>query len=156
MRANHESMVYQLIEAQPDLSPEEEARVRQRLANRDRFMKKFGARLSAEVDFSAILEEVYVPLYQEYFTEQELREILAFQKSATGRKAAAVMPQIMQRGMADSLPRIQPALMRIAAEVMAEEQALAAIVRERDEALMLKRKMEEDARRIAEEEERLR
>ena len=40
--------------------------------------------------------------------------------------------------------------------LQAEEQALAAIVQERDEALMMKRKMEEDARRIAEEEERLR
>ncbi len=38
-------------------------------------------------------------LYSKYFTESELSEMLAFYKTATGRKATKVLPQLMQESM---------------------------------------------------------
>jgi hypothetical protein len=39
-----------------------------------------------------------VPLYANTFTHQEIREILAFYQSPTGKKAVAALPQLMQEG----------------------------------------------------------
>jgi hypothetical protein len=60
-----------------------------------------------------------------YFTESELREILAFQSSAVGQKSISIMPQLMQEGMAATLPVLQPTITKIAAEILREEQAIA-------------------------------
>jgi uncharacterized protein len=40
----------------------------------------------------------FVTLYTESFTESELRDLLAFYRTPTGKKALAVMPDLMQRG----------------------------------------------------------
>lgn len=42
----------------------------------------------------------YVALYVDVFTESELRELIGFYKTPTGKKALALMPELMQRGMA--------------------------------------------------------
>jgi hypothetical protein len=46
------------------------------------------------------LKEHMVRLYAEAFTEQELREIVAFYRSETGRKAIELTPVLMSKGMA--------------------------------------------------------
>lgn len=63
-------------------------------------------------------------IYTETFTETELREIIAFYKTATGQKALALMPELMQRGArmgADEaqkhLPELQEAIRKRAAEL---------------------------------------
>lgn len=40
--------------------------------------------------------EIFYPIYDKYYTVEELREILAFYKTPVGRKTNKVMPQIMQ------------------------------------------------------------
>ena len=96
MRQSYAAMVDQLIASQPDLTADQRRVVHQRLADFDRFAQGFSSRMNREIDFDAILQQVYVPLYEEYFTEDELREILAFQSSAVGRKAASLLPRLMQ------------------------------------------------------------
>jgi hypothetical protein len=125
MRQNYSSMVQQLISSQPSLSPEQRVAVEKQLSNYDRFAAKFSSRFSEAIDFDQILQQVYVPLYVEHFTETELREILEFQSSPVGQKAASKMPQLMQQGMAATLPTIQPIIMSITHEIFLEEQALA-------------------------------
>ena len=46
----------------------------------------------------ASLKEDYVKLYQESFTEPELRQLIVFYKTPTGQKAVQQMPALMQRG----------------------------------------------------------
>lgn len=41
-----------------------------------------------------------VDLWTETFTEPELRDLVAFHKTPTGQRALALMPELMQRGMA--------------------------------------------------------
>ena len=40
----------------------------------------------------------FLKMYREAFTEQEVREMLAFYKSPTGKKALEKMPELMQKG----------------------------------------------------------
>ena len=46
----------------------------------------------------ASLKEDFVKLYQETFSEPELRQLIAFYKTPTGQKAVLQMPALMQRG----------------------------------------------------------
>ncbi len=45
------------------------------------------------------LSEHYSRFYAEAFTEQELREITAFYRTETGRKAARLTPTLLNKGM---------------------------------------------------------
>jgi hypothetical protein len=53
------------------------------------------------------LEGIVVKLYMESFSEAELRDLIAFYRTPTGRKALTVMPQLMQKGMALGMEKAQ-------------------------------------------------
>jgi uncharacterized protein len=44
------------------------------------------------------MKEDFIKLYQQSFSEQELREIIAFYKTPTGQKSVLQMPILLQRG----------------------------------------------------------
>jgi hypothetical protein len=125
MQANHSSLVEQLIASQPTLTTEEEQLIRRHLADRERFRTEFTSRLAQRIDFDQILAEVYAPLYEQNFSEDELRQILEFQNSPVGRKAVSLLPKLLQEGMAATIPRLQPIIMGVATEVLSEQQSIA-------------------------------
>jgi hypothetical protein len=45
------------------------------------------------------LEKLIYPIYDKYFTEEEIQGLIEFNKSALGRKANKVMPQLLQESM---------------------------------------------------------
>ncbi len=53
------------------------------------------------------LEGIVVKLYMESFSEAELRDLIAFYRTPTGKKALTVMPQLMQKGMALGMAKAQ-------------------------------------------------
>ncbi len=125
MRQNYKAMVNQLLEAQPSLSIEEKMQVQAHLSDYDSFSRKLSSRLTAAIDFDDLLRNTYVPLYTEKFTKDELQEILKFQSSPVGRKAATLMPSLMQEGMAEITPKIQPIVINVIQQVFIEEQTMA-------------------------------
>jgi uncharacterized protein YqeY len=40
-----------------------------------------------------------IPIYDKYFTEEEIRQIIAFYKTTTGKKIISTMPLVMQEAM---------------------------------------------------------
>lgn len=56
------------------------------------------ASLKSVLDVNEIIPRL-VPVYDKYFTEDELKELIAFYKGATGRKLIKVMPSIMEDSM---------------------------------------------------------
>ena len=125
MRQNYKAMVNQLLEAQPSLSIEEKMQVQAYLSDYDSFSRKLSSRLTEAINFDDLLRTTYVPLYTEKFTREELLEILKFQSSPVGRKAARLMPTLMQEGMADITPKIQPVVINVIQQVFIEEQRAA-------------------------------
>lgn len=53
------------------------------------------------------LQDEMVKLYMETFSEKELREIAAFYRTPVGRKAVAVMPELMRKGAEIGMARAQ-------------------------------------------------
>jgi hypothetical protein len=80
---------------------------------RDEFPKR--------IHLDEILEIITMEIYDKFFTEAELKDLLAFYKSPTGRKFIAILPQIS----AEMLPRLgqlmDPPAALLATELLEDE-----------------------------------
>ncbi|MCY7333264.1 MAG: DUF2059 domain-containing protein [Pseudanabaena sp. CAN_BIN31] len=82
---------------------------------------KYRDRVAAKIDLDQLIEQVSYPIYDKYFTESELRDITSFYKSSTGKKAIAVLPQIVGDSMSRTNEILLPKMASIMAEVISEE-----------------------------------
>ena len=53
------------------------------------------------------LKDDYTRIYAEAFSEQELRQMIAFYRTSTGQKAVSMIPELMSKGAAIGQSRIQ-------------------------------------------------
>jgi len=88
-----------------------------------RVAKRFRTLYMERIQLAQILEEIYVPLYDKYYTDAELQDLLAFYRTPTGGKTLRVTAQLVQEAMDGSNARLMPQLLGILQEVMEEEKA---------------------------------
>lgn len=80
----------------------------------DLFLDKFRAKVSvAAVDAS-------VPVYDKYFSDEEIRQMIAFYETPIGKKTVSVLPQLMTEAMAASQEMAGQLSRDCMAEVLAE------------------------------------
>ena len=65
--------------------------------------------------FSGLMTDM-VPLYAKYFTEQELKDLLAFNSTPLGRKSQEILPKIMAEGMPKIMQGVQALMPKIQQE----------------------------------------
>jgi hypothetical protein len=65
--------------------------------------------------------DTLVPIYAEMYTEDELKQLIDFNRSPLGRKVIEQQPKSMARGMQDLMKKIGPRLQDLANEAMAKE-----------------------------------
>jgi hypothetical protein len=121
IRALYPTLVEQVLEEERDLGEEERAKLATHFADFERFAQAFSTRFAARVDLAGLLESVYLPLYDERFSEPELRQIVDFYRTPAGRKTLAVMPELMQEGLDATVLLVQPRVMELVGEILAEE-----------------------------------
>jgi hypothetical protein len=56
--------------------------------------RDFQKQLFSHVDYAKYFDEVYVPMFEDRFTADELRELIAFFRTRSGQKLAKVLPQL--------------------------------------------------------------
>jgi hypothetical protein len=115
------SVVDEVVASESELSAEEKQALREHLADFERFSTAFSAMFHERIDLDAALESVYVPLYDKYFAETELREIVTFYGTPAGRKMIAVLPSLMQEGLEATVTLVQPKVMALVGEVLADQ-----------------------------------
>ena len=113
-------IVDDVLDAETGLSAEDRERLRAQLGDFPAFAEEFTARFPDRVGLDAILREVYLPLYDAAFSEEELRAIVRFQRSPAGRKLHALAPALGERGIRDTLPRVEPRVMALVGEILAD------------------------------------
>ena len=119
----YDKMLDEIIRSETELSVEETQALRRHLGDYDRFSRTFRARFRERIDMAEVLESVYVPLYDQSFSTEELQEIVAFYRTPTGRKVVEVLPRLAAQGMERTLPKMQPKVMKLAVEILAEQRA---------------------------------
>jgi hypothetical protein len=77
--------------------------------------------IQEKIDFSKLIEDVFLPLHDKYFTEGELRDLVAFYTSPTGKKVIDVMPNLITTAMQQTVDKIMPQVMELVTQIQNEE-----------------------------------
>ena len=94
----------------------------------DKYTARMTAIMKAEVSWQK-MKEPMIAVYQNYYTTQELADMLAFYKSASGQSMLKKMPEVMKASMVVSqdmmksvIPQIQQLSQELAEEVKAQRE----------------------------------
>jgi hypothetical protein len=80
--------------------------------------------LLEKINFNKLIDDISVPLYDKYFTETELRDLVAFHKSPTGKKVIEVMPNLVAESMTRTSDIIMPKIGAMMTQLQEEEKQL--------------------------------
>ena len=61
--------------------------------------EEFWTRFESKMDMRALLEKI-IPLYDKYYTTEDLKAVNAFYQSTAGQKVLSTLPKIMQESLA--------------------------------------------------------
>lgn len=86
-----------------------------------KFSKKFRERLPQAVNYNQYIEETIYPLYDKFYTEQELRDLVNFYKTPTGQKVIDTMPQLFADSTRLAEQNLMPKLLKLLDELIREE-----------------------------------
>ncbi|MGL4499752.1 MAG: DUF2059 domain-containing protein [Planktothrix sp.] len=86
-----------------------------------RILTEYNQRLMEKLDFNQIMEKVYYPLYDKFFTEEDLQTMIDFYQTPTGKKTISVMPQLLQESVQRFSQIIQPQATQIFKEIFQQE-----------------------------------
>ena len=92
------------------------------MERRRRFSQRFKELLQAKLNIQELIDKVYIPLYDKYFNEAELQDLLTFYSSSTGRKTLSVTPQLYRESMQRSQFILGPIVHEIINQIITEEQ----------------------------------
>lgn len=111
----------ELIQAQK-VSPVEKKRLEAEMdESAQRILTRLRAEFPKRINLDEILETVMLEVYDKFFTEAEMKDLIAFYKTPTGQKSIKILPQFS----AEMLPRVgqlmDPAVTLLATELLAEE-----------------------------------
>ena len=70
------------------------------------------------------LENEFVDMYMEAFTQREIEDLLAFYKTPTGNKAISRLPELMEQGAALGVRRVQENMPALQAKIKARIEEL--------------------------------
>jgi hypothetical protein len=109
------------IQAQK-VSPAEKKRLEAEMdESAQRILTRLRAEFPKRINMGEILETVMLEVYDKFFTEAEVKDLIAFYKTPTAQKFIKILPQFS----AEMLPRVgqlmDPAATLLATELLAEE-----------------------------------
>jgi hypothetical protein len=103
------------------MSKEEKEKTIKEASERSAWMiKRFRELLPARVNFTEFLEKAAYPIYDKYFTADELRDLNAFYKTPTGQKSIKVMPGLVQESFQKANELLTPKILDLINEITKE------------------------------------
>ncbi len=92
--------IQQQLAAEKDLTPEQQQKALGLLQQAaTKMMERLNAYLTQDMPFSKMIDEIYFPVYDKYFSAGEISEIIGFYEKPTGKKVVQMMPTVMQEVM---------------------------------------------------------
>lgn len=114
-------MFAQALQSSMNLSPEEEQAALETITNNaNALIAEFSAAMQAAITYDDMLEQVYYPVYDEYFTEEDLQGLIAFYETPLGEKLIEVSPGLIQSSMQRSSQVFMPRMMEIMGQLVQE------------------------------------
>jgi uncharacterized protein len=120
------SIANQILGPVPPNSLKADERQRELAEFQARFNKRYKELLAERVQLGKTTREIYAPLFERHYTEDEVKGLIAFYKSPLGKKVLKVMPSMTAEALAKSNEVVNPKIMDVVQEIIAEERARAA------------------------------
>ncbi len=118
-------VILQNIEVNPEYKelsePDREKLRKQMLENSDRTDQRVSELITERINFPALMEEISYQLYDKHFTEAEIRDLVTFYRSSTGRKATEVGPKLFAESMELTRIALQPKMREVITILTKEE-----------------------------------
>ena len=106
-----------------ELSEENKEKVRKEiLANYESTDKRIYEMLEARLDYPTLIENISYQLYDKYFSEQELKDLVGFYRSPAGKKSIEVGPKLFSESMELTRISILPVMNEVI-DLMAKEES---------------------------------
>ena len=122
MDRQYPQTVERLADADPTLTPSQREKVKKSLVeDHSEYSTRLLERIKQRIDMGEVIDSISISLYDKYFTEDELRDLITFYKSPTGKKTLSVMPQFMAESMQGASERLSPVLTTVIMEIAAED-----------------------------------
>lgn len=86
-----------------------------------RASKRFREMFRQRVNFVQLVEDISFSIHDKYFNENELRDLVEFYKSPTGKKTIEVLPQLLSESMTRTSEVLMPKVQQIMDELMNAE-----------------------------------
>ena len=110
------------IAKRPNLSEDQKRFAEKSVADTyKRVSRKFRERIGNAVDVRAYLDHMLYTVFSKYYTTSELKDLVAFYKTPTGRKTMEVMPKLMMESMSAAQQYFSPGLEKLTKEIIEEE-----------------------------------
>ncbi|MFL6373873.1 MAG: DUF2059 domain-containing protein [Pyrinomonadaceae bacterium] len=74
-----------------------------------------------QFSFDKFVNDVFVPVYAHHFTDDELRDLIAFYKTPTGQKLVRETPQMMVETMSATTKTLLPEFTKFMGNIVGEE-----------------------------------
>jgi uncharacterized protein len=112
----------QMIDGYSGLTPSQKKDAYARaIQNMSSALDEFGQYMNAETTYQEFLERVYYPIYDQYFTESDLKDLVAFYKTPIGRKLISISPQLSATSQKLTFEIIMPRLSEIMGRMIQKE-----------------------------------
>ena len=112
-------MLEQVLGNTGSLSPtEEDAAINAINQDINQLILEFSEAIQAEVTYEETLEQIYYPLYAQYFTEADLQSLIDFYQTPIGEKLIAVSPQLYQTSLELSNEVFMPRMIEILSRII--------------------------------------
>lgn len=122
MEEMYPAIINSMLEKQEGISEAEKAKIKNELMERHAsFSKKFNQKFVAAISFQDYINEVFYPLYDKFFTVEELKQLLVFYKSPIGQKFNSISPEFSGESMKLAQNYLLPRVDGIMKEIMSEE-----------------------------------
>ena len=121
MDENYPLFVKATLEGKTGVTAAQKNQIAEALIKQREKTNTFQSRLVEAINFQEFIEQTFYPLYDKFFTEVELKDLLAFYKSPTGQKLNAVTPLIAADSIKASQEIFLPKMMTIINRIINED-----------------------------------
>jgi uncharacterized protein len=121
MEKQYPLIVQEMTESITGLTPAQRQKISAEAKDYAWFSRTFRERIQQRINFKEFVEKISGPLYDKYFTEDELKDLIIFYKSSTGKKTLSVMPALLADSVQKSGAILIPVLTGVTQEIIEEE-----------------------------------
>ncbi len=118
-------VVWEAVASMPEvkrLKPADQTVLRAQLAQQ---AKRIGQRVRElfmqKIDLGKLLEDISYVAYDKYFNEEQLKDLIAFYRSPTGKRTVEVMPALFAESMTLTMEAVRPKMVELMNDLMKEE-----------------------------------